>query len=154
MWSGHRVSRDEKILPRRSTASKDSRETQPPLAHRSRRRDASSSAVLPASASASLVGPSAPRTASQTPAQKTPNRWPPPTRTVDAAGPTACSSASGRARPVPLPAHFSLVSSFASFRNLNSQSLQILSSLFHPVAQYLLLRFHLIRLDYVVSSHE
>src|SRR5215216_4060330 len=38
---------------------------------------------------------------------------------------------------------------FASFLYLTSQSLQILSSLFHPVAQYLLLRSHFIRDDYL-----
>src|SRR5688572_23071830 len=43
---------------------------------------------------------------------------------------------------------------FASFLYLTSQSLQILSSRFHLVAQYLLLRFHLIRDDYLVSLTE
>ena len=98
-------------------------------------------------ASATLAAPAAPRIAPRTPLQRTPNRLPQPARITDGSGPTACSIVSDRARLAPLLAHSSLVSSFASFLNLNSQSLQILSPLFHPVAQYLLLRFHLIRDD-------
>ena len=76
-----------------------------------------------------------------------PNRPFPPTGTTDGAGPTATATAPDRAHPAARLGHCLLVSYFASFLGSISQSLQILSRLFLTVAQFLLLRFHLIRAD-------
>src|SRR5205807_5360998 len=147
------ASRARKTLPRRSIASTGSPQSRPPPAHRSHRRDVSSSAAPPAIASAIPAAPSAPRKARRTLVQRTANRSPRPTHTADDCGPTANSVVTDKDLLALAPDCTLLVSYFASFLHLNSQSLQILTYMFHPVAQYLPLRFHLIRHDYLAQFH-
>src|SRR3989442_1413211 len=118
-----------------------------PPARRSRRRDVSSSAAPPTTASATPAAPFAPHRATQTLVQRTASRSLRPTRTADDSGPTANLVVTDKDLLALVPDCFLLVSYFAGFLHLNSLSLQILTYLFHPVAQYLLLRFHLIRDD-------
>src|SRR5258708_22419215 len=118
-----------------------------PPARRSRRRDVSSSAAPPTSASATRAAPSAPHRAPQTPAQRTPNRSLRPTPSAGDSGPIANSTVTDKDLLALVPDCSLLVSYFASFLLWNSQSWQILTYLFYLVAMFLLIRSQLIR-DY------